>query len=275
MKIRGHEVLWHPGASFEEWVANPRTGGIPLLAPWANRLEGDFFQANGKRHALKPVLGNLARDANGLPIHGLLRYASQWQTIHQDQSSVTSRLDFWRVPDWMQQFPFGHALEVTHRVSEEGLEVRLTVENQSSERLPVSFGWHPYFRLTDSPRDEWRMRIAAREQVVLSDRMLPTGERKPNPFPDPCPLHGRSFDDQFTTLTRQDFAILGREQKLSVRFGPRYPVATVYTPSDSQFVCIEPMTAETNALNREGAQIQNIAPGAAWSESFWVIPEGF
>ena len=51
MKVKGHDVLRFPFKSIDEFKARP-TGlhGIPLLAPWANRLDEQAFYANGKRY---------------------------------------------------------------------------------------------------------------------------------------------------------------------------------------------------------------------------------
>jgi aldose 1-epimerase len=263
MVINGCEFIWKP----EPWQA-PALGGIPLLAPWANRIGGESYLANGARYLLNPALGNLRYDGNHLPIHGLLLFASGWRIVQQKPAEVTSRLAFWRHPKWMAQFPFAHAIEMTHRLTGSTLEVETAVENLSTEPLPLCIGYHPFFQLTDSPRDTWKVRIPARKQVVLSEKVLPTGELLPAQPHYPFPL-----DAVFTRLTGEPFAIEGARQRLRVRFGPKYPVAIVYAPPDRPFICIEPMTALTNAFNTETATLQHIAPGATWRESFWIDVE--
>jgi aldose 1-epimerase len=275
MVVRGVEILYKPAPDLEAWVANPGLGGVPLLAPWANRLDQDAFFANGKKYFLNPGLGTVRHDPNGLPIHGLVSYASQWRVIRSNHSSVTSRLELWREPDWMAQFPFAHAIEVTHRLHGGSLEVATTVENLSSERMPLSLGYHPYFQLTDSPRDDWRVHLAARESAVLSDLLVPTGERKPMALQNPFPLAGAALDDVFTGLTGGEWVLEGKQQRIAVRFGPKYPVAVVYAPPGKSFVCFEPMAAETNAFNAKHSELQTIAPGSSWSESFFVTPSEF
>ncbi|MES1254609.1 MAG: hypothetical protein ABUS56_03305, partial [Acidobacteriota bacterium] len=51
--------------------------GIPVLAPWANRLDEQAFYANGKRYGFDMQLGNIAGGA--VPIHGFLTRTDQWQ----------------------------------------------------------------------------------------------------------------------------------------------------------------------------------------------------
>ena len=276
MIVHGVEILYKPAPDLETWRAEPATGGVPLLSPWANRLDQDAFFANGKKYLLNPGLGNLRYDANHLPIHGLVLFTSKWRVIRSDSSSVTSRLEPWREPDWMAQFPFAHAIEMTHRLQGGSLEVATTVENLSSEPMPLSLGFHPYFQLSDAPRDEWKVHLAARESVVLSDLLVPTGERRPVPFANPLTLAGNALDDVFTGLTGGEWVLKGKKQRIAVKFGPKFPVAVVYAPRDKSFVCFEPMAAETNAFNsKHHAELQAIAPGSSWSESFFVTPTGF
>ncbi len=145
--------------------------------------------------------------------------------------------------------------------------------------MPLSLGYHPYFRLTDTPRDDWKVHLAARESIVLSDLLVPTGERKPMELPNPYPLAGGVLDNVFTGLTGADWVLEGKSQKISVKFGPKYPVAVVYAPKGGSFVCFEPMAAQTNAFNLthagKDAGLQVILPGSRWSESFFVTTEGF
>lgn len=279
MTVRGAETFYRPAPDLEAWVAKPDFGGIPFLSPWANRMDQNAFFANGKKYLLNEGLGNVRYDGHHLPIHGLAAYTSKWRVVKQDTSSVTSRLEPWRDPDWMAQFPFAHAIEMTHRLHGGSLEVATKVENLSSDPMPLSLGYHPYFQLNDSPRDEWKLHLPARESVVLSDLLVPTGERRPMPFENPYPLVGHALDDVFTGLTGGDWVVEGKKQRIAVKFGPKFPVAVVYAPKGRSFVCFEPMASETNAFNLTHAgkdgKLQTIAPGSSWSESFFVTPTGF
>lgn len=279
MTVRGQEVLYKPATDLDAWRAKPGLGGVPLLSPWANRIDGDSFWVNGKKYTFNPALGNVRYDGHHLPIHGLVSFTDKWRVVKKDNSSVTSRLEAWREPDWMAQFPFAHTLEMTYRVHAGALEVSTKVENLSSDPMPLSLGYHPYFKLSDSPRDDWKVTLAARESVVLSDLLVPTGERKPIEFPNPYPLAGHVLDNVFTGLTGGDWVVEGKKQSIHVKFGPKFPVAVVYAPKGGSFVCFEPMASQTNAFNLthagKDAGLQMIAAGGSWQESFWINPVGF
>lgn len=288
MVVRGRDVLWTPTGGLAAFRAKPSLAGIPLLAPWANRLDQPAFFANGKKYVLNEELGNLKFDRSRQPMHGLLAASPHWQVVatKADASSaqVTSRLEFWRHPDLMAQFPFAHTIEVTYRLAEGELEVETLLRNHATAPMPVAIGFHPYFRLHDAPRDRWKLHLAARQHVGLTERLVPSGADRPVAFPDPLPLAGVQLDDVFRELIRDaggraEFWIQGERQRLSVILGPRYLAGVVYAPPGRDFVCIEPMAAITNGLNLaprgQYSELQSVPAGGEWRESFWVRPSGY
>lgn len=288
MKVNGTNVFWFPPSSLAEYKAKPVFSGNPFLAPWANRLDHHGFYANGKHYSLDKDLKNYRADSSNQPIHGLIQYSDKWTVVEHKADDkgafVRSRLEFWRHPDYMAQFPFAHTIEMTYRLAGGVLEVETAIENHAAEAMPVSVGYHPYFKIHDAPRDTWTVQLPAKEAVVLSAQLVPTGESKPLPYASPLKLAGVALDDVMTGLVRRDdgraeFSVQGAKQKISVLYGPKYPIAVVYAPPGRDFICFEPMTGPTNAFNLHHAgkytQLQSIPPGGRWRESFWVVPSGF
>jgi aldose 1-epimerase len=287
-QVNGKNVMWFPVANLSEFRAKPVFSGNPFLAPWANRLDHDGFYANGKHYTLNPQLNNYRRDGSKQPIHGLLSYAREWKVTNVEANDkgarVTSRLEFWRYPDYMAQFPFAHTIDMTYRLHDGILEVQTSIENHSTETMPVSVAFHPYFKLHDAARNAWKVLIPATESYVLSASLLATGEKKPMPYKNPQPLQGISLDDVLGGLVpgndgRTEFVVEGTKERLAVSFGPKYPVAVVYSPAERDFICFEPMSGPTNAFNLKQAgkynELQTIPPGGKWQESYWIHPSGF
>ncbi|HWB85139.1 MAG TPA: aldose 1-epimerase [Bryobacteraceae bacterium] len=287
-RVNGKNLLWFPFESPAGLKDNPTLCGIPFLEPWANRIDGDAYWANGKHYLLNPELGNLRRDNHKKPIHGLLNFSPHWKVVSADadegSAHLTSRIEFWKHPEMMAQFPFAHTVTVTYRLHDGSLEVETTLQNQSTEPMPVAIGFHPYFQLHDAPRDHWKVHIAARSQLVLNNFLIPTGESHPVEFTDPHSLHDAQLDNVFTDLVRgtdgrAQFWVQGSKEKITVTYGPKYPVAVVYAPATRDFICFEPMAAITDAFNlaHDGIykDLQSIPPGSEWKESFWVTPSGF
>jgi aldose 1-epimerase len=289
MTVKGAQVLRFPYSSLDEVKKAPKFAGIPFLAPWANRLDEQGFRFGDRHYVFNMELGNI-RGAR--PIHGLVQFAP-WQLVEakSDESSswVTSRLEFYREPRWMAQFPFAHTIEMTYRLRDGAVEVATRITNLSTESMPVSIGYHPYFQLTDAPRDEWTLSLAARSEWLLSPEKLPTGETRAlaDRFGDPrrIPLRGLDLDDVYGELARDSsgnatMTLQGRSQRLDVTLGPNYRAVVVYAPArDPNFVCIEPMAGITNAINlaHRGTykDLQTIASGGQWEERFWIRPSGF
>jgi aldose 1-epimerase len=287
-RVNGKPVLWSPYASLAEAVAHPTYLGNPFLAPWANRIDGETYYANSRQYRLNPALANYRTDGFHQPIHGLVAYTSAWRLVclcaDENGATATSQLEFWRYPEWMAQFPFAHTLTMTYRLSEGAVEVITQVENLSEEPMPLSLGFHPYFRVNDSERDTWRVHLPVRSHVELSPTLVPTGRLAPSPYARPQSLEGIQLDDVFTGLEANadgltEFVLEGAAERVRVLFGSQYKVAVVYAPAGKDFVCFEPMTGPTNVFNLahrgHWPELPTIAPGGTWQESFWIRTEGF
>jgi len=280
MKVHGHELLWYmPG----------QMSGVPFVGPWANRLDEQAFWANGRRYPFDMALGNVR---GAIPIHGFLTLTDKWKVVdvraNQSSAWATSRLEFFREPAWMKQWPFAHTIDMTYRLRDGVLEVETSIANLSSEPMPVAIGFHPYFQLTDSPRDEWTIAIPAKTHWKLAPTKVPTGDTEPATavFGDPhaAPLRDYDLDDVFSDLERDGkgramLSVKGKTQQLDVSFGPNYRAAVVWAPKGRPFICFEPMAGITDATNlaQRGVykELQTVAPGQTWRESFWISPRGF
>ena len=292
-KAHGHNILYIPSSDLPNVAAHPALNGVPFLAPWANRLSEPAFWADGQKYDLNPDLGNFQKDNHGLPIHGLLSASNLWRVVDvgadAESAHVTSRLEFWKYPELMAQWPFAHEYDMTYRLAGGTLQVEITVKNLGAKAMPLSLGFHPYYRIPGVHRDEWIAHLAVRKAIVADSRLIPTGELKPVDLPNPVPLKGRTLDNGYTDLERDSdgrahFSIEAQGKKVEVLFGPKYPVAVVWEPpappdGTRDFICFEPMAAMTDGINlhHEGKypELQMIAPGASWTESFWIHPSGF
>ncbi len=331
MVVKGENVLRVPFRSVDDMRARPGLNGIPLLAPFANRLDEQAFYANGRKYNFDMELGNVR---GAIPMHGYLTGTNMWKLAEAkaDASAawVTSRLDFYRNPQYMKQFPFAHTLTMTYRLSDGVLEVRTRIDNLSTEPMPVAIGFHPYFQLTDSLRNDWTLSVGAKTHWLLAQTKVPTGETETTEKffggdPHAVPLGrfaSQEIDDVFSDLERDpqgraSVSVKGARQELEVVLGPNFKAVLVYStapggraggfggrpgaaepppagqapplplsakdtspaPPMRGFVAIEPMAGITNAMNmaHKGTykELQSIAPGGFWQESFWIRPRGY
>src|ERR1035437_2010388 len=116
MKVHGKNILRLPASDVAQIQKAPGLDGIPFLAPWANRMSEPAFWANGKKYPFNMTLGNI-----GDPIpSGLLFTSDLWKLTEMAADSnsahVTSKLEYWKYPDLMAQWPFAHEYEMTYRL---------------------------------------------------------------------------------------------------------------------------------------------------------------
>ena len=241
MVVKGQNLIRMTFASVDDFRARPGLNGIPLLAPFANRLDEQAFYANGKKYNFDMELGNVR---GAIPIHSYLSGAKDWTLVEAKADGnaawVTNKLEFYRNPQWMKQFPFAHILQMTYRLQDGVLEVQTRIENLSIEPMPVAIGFHPYFQLTDSSREDWTLSIGAKTHWLLAQNKIPTGETEPiqKIFPDPhaVALKDVDLDDVFGDLERDAqgravMSVKGKAQQLDVLLGPNYRSVVLYSPN--------------------------------------------
>ncbi len=285
---KGSNWLWTPFQTpLQEMAGTNSLFGVPLLSPWANRLSSDIYSVNGLDYTLNRRINNLRVDQNFLAIHGLVLFASWTVTdlgADANGAYVRSTLNFTKHSDWMAHFPFAHRLELTHRIADGKLFIFLSVTNDSAESMPLSVGFHPYFKLPGGGcRDSWSIQCAGRERLLLSERNIPTGQTEIFNSRVCLALQDQpTIDSIYTNFDRENshyaqFSLTDGKYTFTVGFGPKFPVAVIYAPFDKEFVCFEPMTAPTDAFHLAQAglydNLQYIAPGETWTEHFWMKPE--
>ncbi len=288
VKVHGRNILFSPVTDAGQLKGQPGISGIPFLAPWANRMTGGGFWADGRKYLFNAGLGSVREGSPGIFIHGMLATSPLWELagFGADGKSAheTTRLQFWKYPELMANWPFAQEYEMTYRLANGVLEVETTIVNKSAAAMPVTVGYHPCYNIPDVARDEQELHIPAKTAVLADERIVATGEMKPVDSPDPMPLRGVTLDNGYTDFVRGAdgravFRLAGGGKQIEVQYGPKWQVAQVYVPKDRKAVtCIEPMAAITNGPNlaHEGkySQLQMLAPGATWRESFWVGASG-
>jgi aldose 1-epimerase len=273
LRHRGDELLGQRGG-LRVYVEERGTMGIPLLHPWANRVARMRFTVADREVALDSAPASPSLDPNGLPIHGLLAAAPGWRVERHESTSagglLEARFDFAADPGLMAAFPFAHELVLEAALDGATLTIATTVRAAGDATVPVSFGYHPYFRLPGIPRSEWEIEVPVGERLSLDDRMLPTGEREPVQV-ESGPLGPRTFDDGYVSPPDSaPFALAGAGRRIEVSFEAGYPYAQVYAPDDDDVVAYEPMTAPTNALVSDGPDLPLVEPGDSYQAEFSI-----
>jgi galactose mutarotase-like enzyme len=239
------------------------TGGLPLLAPWANRLSTRRYRAAGVDVDLRRL--RLHTDDNGLPIHGLLVGWPDWEVTATSARRGVARLAATTIVG-EPAFPFPHLLEVVVEAHEDRLVVDTTLVPTGDRKVPVAFGWHPYLRVPGTPRSRWTLRLPPREHLALDERGIPTGTYGREAAEEE-PIGRRTFDDLYRLGRDRRLAFTGEDgATIEVIGNPHFPYAQVWVPAGKPFAALEPMAAPTNALVDGATHL--VVPGDAFATRF-------
>jgi galactose mutarotase-like enzyme len=242
LQYRGAEHLALPGG-----LAALRAGatlGIPLLAPWANRLATRRYRAGRVGVDLSGL--ELTTDDHGLPMHGLLVGKPGWRIGRRGTRGDTAWLHAAIDVD-APAFPFPHRVELKVTARDARLTMGATVIPTGRRPVPIAFGWHPYLRLPNATRSTWRLRLPTRHHLALDGRGIPTGESNPEPA-EATPIGRRTFDDLYRLGRQRRLALEADSVAIELHCAENYPFAQVWVPPGRRFAALEPMAAPTNAL---------------------------
>lgn len=274
LQHRGEEVLGLRGG-LSAYLDDAKTFGIPLLAPWANRLGSDNYVV-GERTVVVTGVPGVHRDGNGLPIHGVLAAAVGWDvdslTAEESGARLVASLRFDEARLEFPAFPFPHELQVVVELTGDTLAVTTALTPTSEVAVPVAFGWHPYFTLPGADRSNWQVEFPFTAHVQLDSRNLPTGEVQ-TVEAYRGPLADRTYDDLYTDVepgTRASLSGAGRRIEFTYVSG--YDYAVLYAPAEPPLLAIEPMTAATNPFSGP-FDVQYAAPGSRYLATFTVRVE--
>lgn len=242
LQYRGAEHLALPGG-----LAALRAGatlGLPLLAPWANRLAARRYRAGRVGVDLSGL--ELTTDDHGLPMHGLLVGKPGWRIGRRGTRGDTAWLHAAIDVD-APAFPFPHRVELKVTARDARLAMGATVIPTGRRPVPIAFGWHPYLRLPTAARSTWRLRLPPRHHLALDGRGIPTGESNPEPA-EAAPIGRRTFDDLYRLGRHRRLALEADSVAIELHCAENYPFAQVWVPPGRRFAALEPMAAPTNAL---------------------------
>lgn len=269
LRDRGEELLaQHEGVA--AYAERGKTMGIPLLYPWANRLEAFEYSACGRTVRVPHDPSVVALDTNGLPIHGIVGGRMAWELLvspHPGRELIASLRWTESEQDLFAVFPFAH--EAEYRAWLDGDRLSIVVTIYAHEAVPIAFGFHPYLKLPGVAREAWMIELPTMCRLHLDDRQIPDGGAEPAAARR-FELDGEQFDDAFDEVSAGAvLAAQAGERRIGVELLEGYPCAQVFSPPAAQFICFEPMSAPANALV-SGSGLEVLAPGCSRRHAFSV-----
>ena len=239
LRHRGEELLALPGG-LDGYRAGDVTG-LPLLAPWANRLGERRYEVEGVVVDLEGLA--LHTDDHGLPIHGTMSAQPGWEVVERAEHSFTTRFDFGAHPDLLASFPFPHELRIDVAVDRhdaaggDDRRRRRPIERSRSRSATTP--------TSACPGASGRTSASASPPAGTSSSTT-VGSRREWPAPRTprtSALGSRTFDDLYELDDDRRLELTGGGRRLALELEEGYPFAQVFTPAAADSVCLEPMTA--------------------------------
>jgi aldose 1-epimerase len=200
------------------------------LVPFSNRIGYGQLQWAGTSH---PLITNFAPEPH--TIHGV-GWQRPWTVLEADAQMALLSFEHRADASW----PFDFDTSQAFKLDATGLEMTLSITNQSHAAAPVGLGWHPYF----VKREDTQVQFAATGRWEMGDDKLPT-HREPH-----TGLHQATrdltvdhcFDGWGGELVLQDSVV-----RVRVTSALRHLV--VFTTPQRGNIAVEPVTHVNNALN--------------------------
>ncbi len=142
-----------------------------IMVPFANRIADARYSFDGEVHDLQPGVEGAQRAAR----HGFVR-GVDFDITELSADAQAARVTFATQairPGVHPGYPFAIDLAVTYTLDAVGLTLEARMRNVGDRAAPCFFGWHPYFRLGDSPIDSWALQIPADSMVRTDGDFIP------------------------------------------------------------------------------------------------------
>lgn len=258
------------GHQTPEALEAAKWGKSALLFPFPNRLDRGKYDWLGKKYEFP--LNNAATEN---AIHGFVRdeaFEVDYVFLSKNSAIVMCSLTYSGTRPY---YPFPFVLKIECMIADDDtFTLEASCQNLHHEPIPLGFGWHPYFRLTDKA-DDHSMRLPACEKVGINERMIPTGERLGFSDFQRKKRVGDTFLDNcfFNKKTSGAYKMMleGDGRSVAVEANARqFPFFQVFTPPHRESIALEPMTCNVDAFNNQQGLV-TLAPNKEWKAKMVVV----
>lgn len=250
----------------DDWKQNVNNGHKSAkLSPFVCRLYNSTYKWDGRTYTTEGF------KLNGHAIHGLLHAVSHNVMIAEASAFMAECKLLYRYKGTDPGYPFAFDMNIRYRLEAGSrLTIITTVHNRSGRTIPMSDGWHPYFKLGETI-DTSTLQINTKKEVEFNNLLIPTGKIIENKkwfkgallkdvVLDNC--FELMLDEPMPHCTLSDPS-LGIE--LCIYPDRSYPYLQVYTPANRKSIAIENLSAAPDAFNNK---IGLIELGAEDSRAF-------
>ena len=234
--IQGQELFY---LDEERLMADPALsvrGGNPILFPICGNLPNNTYTVGDQTYTLVQ--------------HGFARNLP-WTVLKHTPTTLEIALE--SSPETLAVYPFEFLFKMTYALEGESLVVRSHITNRSTQTMPFSLGFHPYFAVED--KSQLTFDLSAEQQF---DNVT----QQTQPFSGKVDLNVPEIDLALFPVTRQTAAMKCGKRTIALTSDKIFTTLVVWTVEGKPFVCVEPWTAQRNSLNT-GVDLTHLEAGAS------------
>lgn len=246
---RGRDVM----RPVPEDLNSPLAASSFPLAPYANRIEGGGFAFQGRAVRLPATPGFEPHALHGVG------WRAPWTVSRAQEATIDLILSAEAGPEWPWAWTASHRLAL----SEDGLEMSLSITNQDSAPMPVGLGLHPYFAVEAATR----LRLPASKVWLTDAREIPVRLAAASElfdWSDGAAVSEAPVIDHAYADWNGQAELIHDGWRVDLIASPNARWAQVYAPRGEGFVCVEPVTHRPDACNApagEDSGLAVLAPG--------------
>ena len=211
-------------------------GGIPILFPICGSL-----------NTHESIFG---KDLELLPQHGFARNL-RWEYEHNKQRDCLTLLLEENLTT-KKYYPYEFSVKIDVILRTHNLDLEITIKNKSNKFMPINFGLHPYFNISDF------------KNIAFSDYPLICQNQSNNTLEKTLgllPNIDQGIDMLVYSSGRSSFRDYGLHREITVSHPFPFDINVIWSDPPRKMVCMEPWTSPRNSL-KEGFRRIEIPPYA-------------
>ena len=219
LKLNGNEILYLDESTFKDINVSVK-GGIPLLFPQAGPI-------------------TIESQFSDLKQHGFARNSNEWIFTKTENGFIETLKSN---PETLKKYPYNFKFSIIGKFEKDSsFTLTQEVKNEGDKEMPISMGIHPYFKVSSNEK----------ENIAFN---FPGGEIVKNET-EKWSNDGTTSIDNPQNL-EVEIPTIG---KINIKTTSEYQKIWVWSMSDKNFICIEPVMRDVNGLveNPEKIQPQN------------------
>ncbi len=229
-----HKILYFDEKRFFDKTKSIR-GGIPILFPICGDLEKKFLFGNNHLNLMQ---------------HGFARNLSWNYQLNKKKNSLSLFLS--DNEETRRYYPYLFELKIDYVLNSESLIINIEIFNKSKFKMPINFGLHPYFNISDFQNIQF-FGYPKNCQNQKNNTLEETNKVLKN--------LSKGIDILMYTQGKTSFKDFGFKRKITLIHPSPFDICVIWSDPPRKMLCMEPWTSPRNSLE-SGIRKINIPPNA-------------